>query len=57
MALVVNRWSKWEDMTLRGIERRTGVPLLAVVREGELLAGQMRPPASLAALASDLQSV
>jgi pilus assembly protein CpaE len=56
MALVVNRWSKWEDMTLRGIERRTGVPLLAVVREGELLAGQMRPPASLAALASDLQS-
>jgi pilus assembly protein CpaE len=56
IAIVVNRWSKWEDLTLRGIERRTGVPLVAVVREGELAAGGLKPPAALAALAGDLQT-
>jgi len=55
MGLVVNRWSKWEDLTLRGIERRAGVPLLAVVREGELAGSLPRPPGSLAAMAADLQ--
>ena len=56
IGLVVNRWSKWEDLTLRGIERRAGVPLLAVVRDGEMSGVQPRPPASLVTLAADLQS-
>ncbi len=56
IAVVVNRWSKWEDLTLRGIERRTGVPLMAVVREGELSAGGLKPPAALAGLAEELRT-
>lgn len=56
MGLIVNRWSKWEDLTLRGIERRAGVPLVAVVRDGELAGSLPRPPASLTALAADLQA-
>ena len=56
IGLVVNRWSKWEDLTLRGIERRAGAPLLAVVREGELAGPLPRPPASLLTLAGDPQS-
>jgi pilus assembly protein CpaE len=55
IGLVVNRWSRWEDLTLRGIERRTGAPLLAVVRDGELAGTQPRPPSSLATLAAGLQ--
>jgi len=56
IALVVNRWSRWEDLTLRGVERRAGVPLLAVIRDGELAGALPRPPASLRALVDDLQA-
>jgi pilus assembly protein CpaE len=56
IALVVNRWSKWEDLTLRGIERRVGIPLVAVIRDGELAGSLPRPPAALTSLADDLQA-
>ena len=33
VSLVVNRWQRGGDLSLRGIERTTGLPLAAVVRE------------------------
>jgi pilus assembly protein CpaE len=33
VSLVVNRWQRGGDLSLRGIERATGLPLAAVVRE------------------------
>jgi pilus assembly protein CpaE len=53
--LVVNRWSKSADLTLRGIERRVGVPLAAVVRDGELTAERRCESSSLRALAAELE--
>jgi pilus assembly protein CpaE len=39
LGLVVNRWSRGGDLSLRGIERAAGVPVIVALREGELLPG------------------
>jgi pilus assembly protein CpaE len=54
--LVVNRWLKWEDLTLRGIERRVGVPIAAVVRDGDLAATRGAECGALRALAAELEA-
>jgi hypothetical protein len=43
VGLVVNRWSRGGEMSLRGIERAVGVPVVSVVREG-VLPGSEGPP-------------
>jgi pilus assembly protein CpaF len=36
LGLVVNRWRRGGDLSLRGIERAVGLPILAAVREGAM---------------------
>jgi pilus assembly protein CpaE len=39
LALVVNRWTRGGELSLRGIERAAGLPVIAALREGDLAAG------------------
>ena len=39
LSLVVNRWTRGGELSLRGIERAAGVPVIAAIREGDLAAG------------------
>jgi MinD superfamily P-loop ATPase len=39
LSLVVNRWARGGELSLRGIERAAGVPVIAALREGDLAAG------------------
>ena len=54
VGLVVNRWSRGGEMSLRGIERSVGVPVVAVVREGVLPGSEGRPHPAVEDLLRDL---
>jgi pilus assembly protein CpaE len=54
VGLVVNRWSRGGEMSLRGIERAVGVPVVAVVREGVLPGSEGRPHPALEELLGEL---
>ena len=45
LGLVVNRWRRGGDLSLRGIERAAGLPILAAVRDGGLAHGDRRSSA------------
>jgi pilus assembly protein CpaE len=51
LELVVNRWSRSSEMSVRGIERAVGLPVVAVLRDGDLSGarpGRRQPVADLA---------
>jgi hypothetical protein len=52
--LVVNRWSRGGEMSLRGIERAVGIPVVSVVREGMLTDSEGRPHPALEELLGEL---
>jgi pilus assembly protein CpaE len=58
LALIVNRWTKAGDLSLRGIERAVAVPLAAAVRDGELtgVSASGRRGSALAGLLRDLEA-
>jgi pilus assembly protein CpaE len=54
VGLVVNRWSRGGEMSLRGIERAVGVPVVSVVREGVLPGSIGRPHPAMEELLGEL---
>jgi MinD-like ATPase involved in chromosome partitioning or flagellar assembly len=54
VGLVVNRWSRGGEMSLRGIERAVGVPVVSVVREEVLPESGGRAHPALAELIAEL---
>ena len=54
VGLVVNRWTRGGEMSLRGIERAVGVPVVSVVREGVLPGSEGRPHPALEELLGEL---
>jgi MinD-like ATPase involved in chromosome partitioning or flagellar assembly len=54
VGLVVNRWSRGGEMSLRGIERAVGVPVVSVVREGVLPGSGGRPHPAVEELLGEL---
>ena len=54
VGLVVNRWSRGGEMSLRGIERAVGVPVVSVVREDGLPGSGGRAHPALGELLAEL---
>ena len=55
LGLVVNRWARGGELSLRGIERAAGLPVIAAVRKGELVPGaRLRRRSSVAELVERL---